>query len=335
MTNLEDFAEHFDPTFSTTSLAADDARRSPLGVNKSAAFMPDRNHSEAGSGADSRVRPESSDKIGLMINSSIAFISDYLADAMTGIASAAETHGLNVTLYTGMIAKPGIIHQVSRAREIGGAILFWSAGIDPAVEILLQEHIPFVVLGRRINHPAVSYFAPDNIGGTYSAIRHLIALGHRRIGFMTRAELGTTNTDRLAGFSTAMSDSGVPIDETLIVPTHIEPDSGYHAMHLLLDRPDPPTAVFAFEDSVALDAMRAAVDRGSRIPEDVAIVGFGGLRSAMTTIPSITTLAMPLKEVGAQAVELLIRLIHAPDSPPERQTVPVNLIIRASTIGEA
>lgn len=280
------------------------------------------------------LRRGRTDKIGLLLNSSITYMTDYLADVMTGAALAAEPYGINLVLYTSTITSNDALSQICRAQEIDGAILIWSAGIDATIQTLTRENIPFVVLGRRVDQPGVSYIVPDNFGGAKSATRHLISMGHRRIGFLTRVEYGATNTDRLAGYCAALSDEGISIDEDFILPTRIEPDSGYHAMHLLLDRPNPPTAVLAFDDSVAMDALRAAMDRGCNVPEDIAIVGFDGLRTTMISKPGITTVSIPLNEMGAKAIELLLRLIANPDTAPEQHTVPVSLIIRASTVGE-
>lgn len=279
------------------------------------------------------LRRGRTDKLGLLLNSSISFMTDHLADVMSGAALAAEPYGINLVLYTSTISSNEALGQICRAREIDGAILIWSAGIDATIQMLQHERIPFVVLGRRIDQPNVSYIVPDNFGGAKSATRHLISMGHRRIGFLTRVEYGATNTDRLAGYGAALSDEGIAIDEELILPTRIEPDSGYHATHLLLDRPNPPTAVLAFDDAVALDALRAAMDRGCNVPDDIAIVGFDGLRTTMISKPGITTVSVPLQEMGAKAIELLVRQIANPDAAPEQHTVPVSLIIRASTVG--
>ena len=121
------------------------------------------------------------------------------------------------------------------------------------------------------------------------------------------------------------------VDPALIVSTQIEPESGYKAMNAFLDLAQPPTAVFFFHDLLAVDGLRAATERGLRVPEDVAIAGFEGLRSSLLTTPAITTVAQPLMEMGRLSVEKLFERIEDNSGPAVRLTVPVELIARAST----
>jgi DNA-binding LacI/PurR family transcriptional regulator len=191
--------------------------------------------------------------------------------------------------------------------------------------------MPFIVFGRRSKHRNVSYIAPDNQDGAYRLTMHLIAQGHRRIGFTTRPQLGTVSEDRLAGYRQALEEAGLPVDPNLIIETVIEPCSGCRALEALLQLDDPPTALFAFYDLMAVDAAQAAQERHLRIPEDMAIAGFDGLRSSLITTPAITTVEQPLEEMGQRATEILLRHVRDGDTPAERITLPVKLIVRNST----
>ena len=134
-----------------------------------------------------------------------------------------------------------------------------------AVAVLEKEKMPFVVFGRRIEDPDVSYIAPDNQDGAYRLTTHLIEQGHRRIGFTTRPQLGTVSEDRFTGYRHALDEAGIPFDPDLIVETVIEPRSGCRALEALLKLPDPPTAMFAFYDLMAVDAAQAAQERKERV----------------------------------------------------------------------
>jgi LacI family transcriptional regulator len=159
-------------------------------------------------------------------------------------------------------------------------------------------------------------------------------LGYRRIGFTARPELGATNTDRLAGYKKALAGADIPFDERLVVSTVIEPRSGYRAANELLDLPDPPTAIFAIHDTMAVDAFQAVTERGLRVPNNVAIAGFDGFLSSLTTQPPLTTVKLPLADMGRLAVESLLALVSEPARPPTRITSPVRLLVRQSTLGK-
>ena len=277
------------------------------------------------------LRRGRTDKIGLFINHSLSYISEYLAEIIAGVALTSELSGKNIILYTETINKPDELLRICRAGEIDGALLLWANPPDETLSLLEQENMPYVVLGRRVDYPTASYVAPDNAHGAYLVTRHLIECGHRRIGFMSRPIHGPTNLDRLAGYTSALQEHGLDIDKGLIVPTAMEPDSGYHAMNALLDMAERPTAVFAFYDLLAIDAMRAVFDRDMRVPDDMAVVGFDGLRSSLITTPTLTTIEQPLVEMGRRAVNVLIAQLNNPHLPSERITLPVRLIVRNSS----
>lgn len=330
---IKDISQYVGLSVSTVSKALNNyadispkTRKSVLAAARELDYHP--------SSAARSLRRGRTDKIGLSINNSVAYISEYLAEVIPGAALTAEEHGKNLLLYTSTVRQPDALRRICRAREVDGVILLWSDLLEKTVSLLKREKMPFVVLGRRINEPSVSYVTPDNLSGAKELTNHLIELGHRRIGFTTRPELSETNNDRFAGYRQALSEAGIAFDENLVVTTFIQPRSGYHAMNKLLDLPEPPSALFAFHDLVAVDASQAAIERGLRIPEDVAIAGFDGLRSSLITRPSITTVRQPLSEMGLRAMEIVLARIEDNSPPPVRETYPVELVVRESTIGQ-
>ncbi len=191
--------------------------------------------------------------------------------------------------------------------------------------------MPFIVFGRRVEHPGVSFVAVDNRAGAFALTQHLIEQGHERIGFTTRPQLGTVSKDRFTGYQEALADANIPFAEELVIETIIEPLSGYNAMNTFLDLADPPTAVFAFYDLMAVDALDAAQDRGVHVPDDVAIAGFDGLHSSLISKPRLTTVQQPLNQMGQRAMELLLSRIEDNTQPPITEIFPMELIIRQST----
>lgn len=276
------------------------------------------------------LRRGRNDKIGLLINNPISFISEYISEIVAGTALIAEESNHNLILYTRAVDHPDRLKRICRAREVDGLVLIFEPS-PAAVNVLENEGMPFIVFGRRIEDPRVSFVAPDNVDGAYRLTQHLIEQGHQRIGFTTRPQLGTVSEDRFGGYRRALEEAGMDFDAELVVETIIEPGSGRRAINALLGLSRPPTALFAFYDLMAVDAVQAVQERGLRVPGDIAIAGFDGLRSSLITTPPITTVQQPLQEMGRRATRILLSLIQDRDQRPERQVVSVELIIREST----
>jgi len=142
--------------------------------------------------------------------------------------------------------------------------------------------------------------------------------------------LYTSSQDRLAGYRQALQDAGLPFDDELVRYGEFSPESGRKAMESLLASPSPPSAVFVASDVVALGAMAAVRERGMRIPQDIALVGFDDIFLAAYLSPPLTTLRLPAYGLGWAAGDMLIRLISE-DEPVERyMLLESELVIRWS-----
>lgn len=327
---IEDISKHLGLSVSTISKAlngyADVSQRTRtrvLAATKELGYHPN--------GAARSLRRGRTDKIGLLINNPIEFLSDYIGDVMSGAALAAERFDQNLIMYTKEVIHPDELRRICRAREVDGLLLIFDPS-EAALDVLTQEQTPFVVFGRRSANTNVSYISPDNFAGAFALTQHLIEQGHQRIGFTTRPELGTTNLDRFGGYQQALYEAGIAFDPELVVETHSGRRDGSDAMHHLLDSAEPPTALFAFYDLMAADAIQAAQERGLHIPNDIAIAGFDGLKLSTRTQPRLTTVRQPLGRMGQRAVEMLMQRIDDNSVPPTQITMPVELIVRESTI---
>lgn len=283
------------------------------------------------SAAARNLRRGRTDKIGLFLNTSIDYVVDYLSGILSGAALTAQGIGKNLLIYTITDNDPNHLLKACRAGEIDGVILFSSHYDRYTIETLLEAHFPFVVMGREILDERVSYVIPDYYSGSYEATQYLIGLGHRRIGFTTRPELTTANEARLRGYLDALADANIDADDALIVETRIQANSGIVPTQQLLALPEPPTAIFAFHDLVAVDAIRVLQAEGIRVPEDVSVMGFDGLRAGFMTVPHISTMAQPLALIGKRVVEIIHRQTENQENEPVRETVPVEMVIRGST----
>lgn len=278
------------------------------------------------------LRRKRTDKIGLIINTPMAYISESLFSLFPSMATVLEQSSANLILYTSGIKDPKAeLLKICQSREVDGIILYWSEDIREAVNILEDEAFPYVIMDRRVAHPNASYVVKDNYQGAYELTSHLLSLGYTDIGFMTRPIHGSTNLDRLGGYKHALAEAEIPFRSKLVVPTKIEPRSGYQEMLKFLDMDEPPKAVIAFHDLVAVRALEAIQDRGLHIPEDVAIASFDNLRSSRMTNPIITTVGYSLEEMGKLVMESLFNRIDDGEGKPIQITIPTELIVRPST----
>jgi LacI family transcriptional regulator len=154
--------------------------------------------------------------------------------------------------------------------------------------------------------PAVS---AANASGARAATEHLLSLGHRRIGVITGPADWMASTERLNGYRSALAAAGVlPVPE-LVVESDFSIESGEEAAGVLLDLPERPTAIFGFNDNVAIGVLRAAAEHGLAVPDDLSVVGFDDSEQAGLVTPALTTVRQPLAEMGRMAVSLLLRLL--------------------------
>lgn len=167
----------------------------------------------------------------------------------------------------------------------------------------------------------------DNGGGSAAITRHLVQLGHRRIAYITGPDGRTTTTSRLAGFREALADAGVEADENLVVHGDFSRQAGREAVERLLAAGHEFTAVLAANDLVAAGAVSALRVAGRRVPDDVSVAGYDDLPAAVDVWPNLTTVHVPLEEIGRKAVELAF----GPADTQTVVTVPTKLVVREST----
>ena len=287
------------------------------------------------SAAARNLRRQRTNKIGLVVNYPIYRVSDFLAELIPGMASAAEDGECHLILYTSMAGKAERIKSLCRSREVDGIIIAWPQGLSETValsRLMAEEEMPHIFLPRRLPHADLSYVATDHVQGARLLTDHLIALGHRRIGFQRLPEVYETDHDRHAGYVKALRDAGIAYDSRLVISEHgSDSDYGERALNTFMALPEPPTAILFFTDPVAIKALSLAKGRGIRIPQDLSIAGYDGILPSGVTEPALTTVRQLTSPMGELAVESLLRLIANDGAEPQQHILPVELIARGST----
>jgi len=185
---------------------------------------------------------------------------------------------------------------------------------------------PLMRLDERI--PSVS---AANTSGADQAMRHLLDLGHRRIAQIAGPSGWLATEDRRRGYRAALASAGILPDPALEVDSIPEIDPARAAAERLLALPDPPTAIFAFNDDAAIGAIQAARARGLRVPDDLSVVGFDGIEASSWTHPPLTTVEQPIAEIAETAVRALETLIGEPERRLPDFVFRPKLRVRAST----
>ncbi|HEY5836464.1 LacI family DNA-binding transcriptional regulator [Streptomyces sp.] len=196
------------------------------------------------------------------------------------------------------------------------------------------EGLPFVVLDGRpsVDLPTVDWVVPDEEGGARAAVEFLIRAGHTRIGFCTVVEDIPAASERLAAYRSALLEHGLGYDPGLVARGATgDAHSGLRTARELLDRPDRPTALFCYNDRVAMGAYRAARHLGLSIPGDVSIVGFDNQENIADALePTLTTVALPHYEMGAWAARRTLALSGSTTTESEHKRMPCHLVVRES-----
>ncbi|GIV89740.1 MAG: alanine racemase [Chloroflexus sp.] len=191
--------------------------------------------------------------------------------------------------------------------------------------------VPMVLVNCFVADRSLPALIPDEVQGGYTATEALIRRGHRRIAFINEVIPMPALFGRLEGYRQALADYGLPFDPTLVCSVHSNAQEAFAATRALLELAERPTAIFCFNDKMAMGAYDAIKRLGLRIPHDVAVVGFDNLELiAAQLYPPLTTVELPHYEMGRRAVEMLQTLPAGETLPPIQHYIPCPLIERAS-----
>ena len=258
----------------------------------------------------------------------------FYAEVIRGIEDTSFEQGYTITLCNsdGDLGKELRYTNMLIERQVDG-ILFFAASSKSIAHILkfTERGVPLVVIDRQVPDIDIDSALIDNKRGGWLATRHLLELGHRRIGCIAGPPDILVSARRTAGYQQALSEEGISVEDDLIVNGDFEYESGYKAARSLLVMDAPPTAIFACNDLMAVGAVNAARALERQVPTDVSVVGFDDIRLASLVNPPLTTIAQPKYEMGVVATTMLLDRISTPDAPPRQQTLEAKLRVRHSS----
>jgi LacI family transcriptional regulator len=257
----------------------------------------------------------------------------FFAEVSRSIESAAFEQNYNLILCNteGDIERELLYVDVLCNRQVDGIIFVAVGDQADSLQRVLSKNIPVVMIDRDLPGMEVDAVLTDNRLGGYQATQHLIDLGHRRIGCIAGSSSVTPSASRGEGYQAALAEHNLPADDSLFRRGDFHPYSGWSAARMMLALPEPPTAIFACNDLMAIGALRAITEVGLQVPADVSLVGFDNIELATYTNPPLTTVAQPIHETGQTAINFLLERIREPGLNFRRAILPTGLIIRDST----
>ncbi|MEV5319462.1 LacI family DNA-binding transcriptional regulator [Streptomyces sp. NPDC052687] len=263
--------------------------------------------------------------------------SSWSGAVLHGVEEAAHDAGLDVVVSAALsrnrAGRPerGWLDKLSARGSAG--VLFDLPELTEAQYTWLEQHrIPFVMIDPLLEPPpgVVSVGAANWQGGVM-ATEHLLSLGHERIAVLAGPRRTLCGGARLAGYRSALASAGLPHRPEYIRHTGPDEAAARRQARELLDLPQPPTAVFACSDRMALGVYEALAERGLRVPDDLSVVGFDDLPEARWASPALTTVRQPVSEMAATALRLLVRLMDGDRPESTRTELSTRLIAREST----
>jgi LacI family transcriptional regulator len=259
---------------------------------------------------------------------------EFFSELIRGIDSCARESGYHV-LVSGSHSDRSEIEAVLRATRgrVDGLIVM-SPDLDSrTLKASPHDGLPIVLLNG--NGSRFDSIHVDNYGGALAVVRHLIGLGHRRIAHLSGPAGNRDAAERLRGYRDAMRTVSRHLARDLVIEGDFREGAGYRAGGLLLGRKALPTAVFAGNDAMAIGLLAAFQEAGLRVPDDVAVAGFDDIPIARFMTPALSTVRVPIAELGAKATHRLLQHLAAPNGHAVRhETLPTTLVVRDSSGGK-
>jgi len=245
------------------------------------------------------------------------FVSPYSAGVLTGLTAELNEHGYYLLVHPLLIGEDlDRVGALLQSGRLDGLVLRLvesaATANDSLLELIASTHIPCVCLeqppDRRFGFDSVVF---DSVAGAHAATAYLITRGHRRIAHLQGDPLYDSARERRRGYERALQEAGLPIDADLIRGDSWDPASADAAVRALCALADPPTAIFAANDNLAFRALGILHVAGLRVPEDVALVGFDDIPLAAEMVPPLTTMRIPLVEIGRRASGRVLQMIES------------------------
>jgi DNA-binding LacI/PurR family transcriptional regulator len=269
----------------------------------------------------------------LTIGMVLATISDpFMGRVVEGVEQVAIEAGFNVFISTSQNDRQREIAAIKmlQKRRVDGIIVIASHLFDQYPRFYGSSKVPIVIINEQKPGETMHFVTVDDVHGAQLAVEHLLALGHRRIGYVGVTNRPKSNQYRLKGYQDALEAAGIASDPALIFISDTIEDhakGGEASLEPLLAA--GATAVFCFNDTTAIGLLAACHKRGLSVPDNLSIIGFDDIDMAAYTMPPLTTIRQPRFELGQRAMHMMLALLAGQE--PQNQIIPGELVVRQTT----
>jgi len=259
---------------------------------------------------------------------------EFFSEIIRGIDHKAQAAGYHILVSSSHDSKDEIDAALRSMRGRVDGMIIMSPDLEAQRTLhALQGSFPVVLLNGGVDANAFDAITIENHAGAREMVLHLVAHGHRRIAMIGGPQRNYDAAERLRGYQTALTESGIALDASLIVQGDFSELSGHRAVKQLLDLGSRPTAIFAANDSMAIGALSALHESGLRVPQQMAVAGFDDIPLARYMNPPLSTVHVDISLLGARAVALLLSSLLQGRRPPQQLQLSTTLIIRSSCGG--
>lgn len=259
--------------------------------------------------------------------SEYVFSNPFYAEALKGMGEKSRESGQYLII---SLAREETYTRIYLHGLTAGIIILVNRIDDQRLDEARKIGVPIVLIPGFPNKQNIPSVDANNIDGAFRAVDYLASLGHRRIAFINGHMKSKYSIDRLVGYCKALEKNHLAFYGEFIWEGDFTQQSCYEGMRKLLSMPQSPTAVLVINDFGALGALKATKEMAFRVPEDVSIVGFGDVPFSSMIIPALTTVREPYREMGYEAVSMLLKIIQGKRLSKKSLILPVELVIRDS-----
>jgi len=258
------------------------------------------------------------------------FLNPFFPEALRGISKYAHDEGYCLLLTTGNTEKEQMesLKSIVYGGRVDGLILMYSKVEDKILEKLLELNIPFSMIGRPYSNEEINYVDNDNEKAAYEATNYLIKKGHRRIGIVNGSLSFVVSLDRYKGYKKALVENNINLDESLLTSSDFVQQGGYDCMKILLSNHIPPSAVLVTDDLMAFGAIRAAKEKGLKVPQDISILSFNNIPLSEHATPPLSSIDINVYKLGYEAAGIVIDEIQGKNADKQKIIVETKLIAR-------
>jgi len=259
---------------------------------------------------------------------------EFFSELLRGIDQCAQAAGHTLLVSSSHHDAAGVMAAVRAMRgRVDGVVIMAPEIAATALRASLPDGLPAVLLNSTLVDPLPS-ISVDNVGGARQVVRHLVSLGHERIGFICGPARNAEAKDRLKGYRAGLETAGLSYDDRLVVRGDFTEEGGSDSVQRMLSDPAcTPSAIFAANDAMAVGALSALREARFDVPGRMAVVGFDDIPVARFLGPPLTTVRVNIAALGARAAALLLSSVSErppPDAPLLREVLPTELVVRSS-----